>query len=90
MFRVKSLSARVGTSAAASWRNADTTPRMRGGSEEGSYSRLIDFLYHSTLGLRVIKKKKKDTTAFFFTNTKHTIHTVEHDPFTQSQFAPRS
>ena len=27
------------------------------GSEEGSYLRLIDFLYHSTLGLRVIKKK---------------------------------
>ena len=29
------------------------------GSEEGSYLRLIDFVYHSTLGLRVIKKKKK-------------------------------
>ena len=29
------------------------------GSEEGSYSRLLDFLYHSTLGSRVIKKKKK-------------------------------
>ena len=28
-------------------------------SEAGSYSRLIDFVYHSTLGLRVIKKKKK-------------------------------
>ena len=28
------------------------------GSEEGSYLRLIDFVYHSTLGLRVIKKKK--------------------------------
>ena len=28
------------------------------GSEAGSYLRLIDFLYHSTLGLRVIKKKK--------------------------------
>ena len=26
------------------------------GSEEGSYSRLIDFVYHSTLGLGVIKK----------------------------------
>ena len=24
----------------------------------GSYLRLIDFVYHSTLGLRVIKKKK--------------------------------
>jgi len=31
---------------------------MCSGSEEGSYLRLIDFLYHSTLGLRVMKKKK--------------------------------
>jgi len=31
---------------------------MCSGSEEGSYLRLIDFVYHSTLGLRVIKKKK--------------------------------
>jgi len=28
-------------------------------SEAGSYLRLIDFVYHSTLGLRVIKKKKR-------------------------------
>jgi len=27
-------------------------------SEAGSYFRLIDFAYHSTLGLRVIKKKR--------------------------------
>ena len=31
---------------------------MCSGSEAGSYLRLIDFGYHSTLGLRVIKKKK--------------------------------
>ena len=31
-------------------------------SETGSYLRLIDFVYHSTLGWRVIKKKKKKTT----------------------------
>ena len=30
---------------------------MCSGSEEGSYLRLIDFVYHSTLGVRVIKKK---------------------------------
>ena len=30
---------------------------MSSGSEAGSYLRLIDFVYHSTLGLRVIKKK---------------------------------
>jgi len=28
------------------------------GSEAGSHLRLIDFVYHSTLGLRVIMKKK--------------------------------
>jgi len=28
------------------------------GSVAGSYLRLIDFVYHSTLGLRAIKKKK--------------------------------
>jgi len=28
------------------------------GFDAGSYVRLIDFVYHSTLGLRVIKKKK--------------------------------
>ena len=31
---------------------------MRSGSEAGSYSRLIDFMCHPTLGLRVIKKKE--------------------------------
>ena len=31
---------------------------MRSGSEADSYVRLIDFVYQSTLGLRVIKKKK--------------------------------
>jgi len=30
---------------------------MCSGSEAGSYLRLIDFVYHSTLGLRVMKKK---------------------------------
>ena len=31
---------------------------MCSGSEAGSYLRLIDFVYHSTLGLRVIKERK--------------------------------
>ena len=31
---------------------------MCSGSEEGSYLRPIYFVYHSTLGLRVIKKKR--------------------------------
>ena len=32
---------------------------MCSGSEAGSYLRLMDFVNHSTLGLRVIQKKKK-------------------------------
>ena len=32
---------------------------MCSGCEAGSYVRLIDFVYHSTPGLRVIKEKKK-------------------------------
>ena len=34
---------------------------MCSGPEAGSHLRRIDFVYHSTLGLRVKKKKKKDT-----------------------------
>ena len=30
---------------------------MCSGSEAGSYLRLVDFVYHSTLGLRVTKKR---------------------------------
>ena len=33
---------------------------MCSGSEAGSYLRLIDFVYHSTLGLRVIKKRSTE------------------------------
>ena len=33
---------------------------MCSGSEAGSYLRLIDFAYHSTLGLRVIKKIEEE------------------------------
>ena len=32
---------------------------MCSGSEAGSYLRRIDFVYHSTLGLRVIKKRRR-------------------------------
>ena len=31
----------------------------RSGSKAGSYIRLIDCVYHSTLGMRIIKKKQK-------------------------------
>ena len=40
--------------------------RVCSGSEADSYLRLIDFVYHSTLGLRVIKKKKKGGTKRVF------------------------
>jgi len=33
--------------------------QMCSGSEAGSYLRRIDFVYHSTLGLGVMKKKKE-------------------------------
>jgi len=33
---------------------------MCSGSEAGSYVRLIDFVYHATLGLRAIKKREED------------------------------
>jgi len=33
---------------------------MCSGSEAGSYLRPVDFVYHSTLGLRVIKKKEEE------------------------------
>ena len=32
---------------------------MCSGSEAGSYLRLIDFVYHSTPGFRVLKKKER-------------------------------
>ena len=37
---------------------------MCSGSEAGSCLSPIDFLYHSTLGLRVIQKKKREATRF--------------------------
>ena len=33
---------------------------MCSGSEAGSYLRLIDFVYQSTLGLRVIKREREN------------------------------
>jgi len=36
--------------------------QMCSGSEAGSYLRLIDFVYHSTPGLKVIKEKRRRIT----------------------------
>ena len=43
----------------ASRRGVAVPQLVYSGSEAGSCLRLIDFVYHSTVGLRVIKKKKK-------------------------------
>ena len=43
----------------SSTRSNNYFTEMWSGSEAGSYSRLIDFVHHSTLGLRVIKKKRR-------------------------------
>jgi len=50
---------------------------MCSGSEEGSYLRLIDFVYHSTLGLRVIKKKKKRCGSYPLSSEYGTYKTVK-------------
>ena len=51
------------------------TPFTQGGgcsgSEAGSYLRLIDFVYHSTLGLRVINKR-------FMEGTQSSTAIVQH------------
>ena len=39
--------------------NSETTGDVLSPHRQGSCLRLIDFVYHSTLGLRVIKQKKK-------------------------------
>ena len=44
---------------------AQVPPEMCSGSEAGSYLRLIDFVYHSTLGLRVIKKRRRGDKCVF-------------------------
>jgi len=45
---------------------------MCSGSEAGSYLRLIDFVYQSTLGLRVIKKKKRSTRIVICVHSENT------------------
>ena len=43
----------------ASWLSNDYFTEMCSGSDAGSHVRRIDFVYHSTLGLRVIKKEEE-------------------------------
>ena len=44
---------------------------MCSGSEAGSYLRLIYFVYHSTLGLKVIKKKRRTEAELAFERALH-------------------
>jgi len=44
---------------------------MCSGAEAGSYLRLIDFVYHSTLGVRVIKKKKRRVNSGYLKSKRH-------------------
>ena len=58
---------------------------MCSGSEAGSYLRRIDFVYHSTLGLRVIKKQKKTSdpgvvSAGKLADIEQTRHYKRHPP----------
>jgi len=46
---------------------------MCSGSEAGSYLRLIDFVYHSTLGLGVMKKQQKYLAAFVGVVLAHVV-----------------
>ena len=39
--------------------------RLCSSSEAGSYVRLTDFVYHSTLGLRVMNKQKEESSAVY-------------------------
>ena len=48
-----------GARAEGRWGGAETFAEMCSSSEAGSYLRRIDFVYRSTLGSRVIKKKKR-------------------------------
>jgi len=54
-----SLGSVAGPSSAGSQFENNYFTEMCSGSEAGSYLRLIDVVYHSTLGLKVIQKKKK-------------------------------
>jgi len=49
------------------------------GSEAGWYLRLRDFMYHSTLGLRVIKKKKKNERVGTLKESCRAISSSVHD-----------
>jgi len=68
------LSVRVG--GASQFENNYFT-EMCSGSEAGSYLRRIDFVYHSTLGLIVLKKKKYPTSKLVLEASIHASNTIQ-------------
>ena len=59
--RTMSTQKHTSTNLSSSQFNNNYFAEMWSGSEEGSYLRPIDFVYHSTLGLRAMKKKHTST-----------------------------
>jgi len=51
---------------------------MCSGSEAGSYLRLMDFVYHSILGLRVIKKKNRNLEELVEEDGEHDVDQQDH------------
>ena len=49
---------------------------MCSGSEAGSYLRLMDLVYHSTLDLRVIQEKKESLSVMFLVSVKKVVSTA--------------
>ena len=62
MFKIYYCLFRVGEERVSTWglefRVGNYSTEMRSGFEAGSYLGLIDFVHHSTLGSRAIKKKR--------------------------------
>ena len=61
-------------SRATQWGSVNYMTEMCSGSETGSYLRLIDFVYHSTLGLRVINTKKIGPLIFIVLINNCSVH----------------
>ena len=51
---------------------------MCSGSEAGSYLRLIDFVYHSTLGLRVMMKNEGRATLYPLIAKLQNVEVLQH------------